>query len=78
MDSMSLIIANCMLILKNRVVMALIQTNAEREQEETALTDAEVETDEMFQNAGEKRRMAWRSARPAAQPGQQTTGPGHL
>jgi hypothetical protein len=32
-----------------------IQENAEREQPDTPLTDCETETDEMFQNAGEKR-----------------------
>lgn len=32
----------------------MLQENAEREPPETALSDAEVETDEMFQNAGEK------------------------
>jgi len=37
-----------------------LQANAEREQPETPLTDKEVETDEMFQNAGEKREVAWR------------------
>ncbi len=35
-----------------------VQANAEREQAEDPLDDLEVETDEMFQNAGEKRRMA--------------------
>jgi len=32
-----------------------IQENAEREQPDTPLTDCETETDEMFQNSGEKR-----------------------
>jgi transposase-like protein len=32
-----------------------IQANAERHQPHTALTDLQTETDEMFQNAGEKR-----------------------
>jgi hypothetical protein len=36
----------------------MLQENAEQERPETALTDAEVETDEMFQNAGEKRSLA--------------------
>jgi transposase-like protein len=35
-----------------------IQVNAEREQPNTALPDSHSETDEMFQNAGEKRRKA--------------------
>lgn len=37
-----------------------LQANAEKEQPTTPLEDDEAETDEMFQNAGEKRRMAWR------------------
>jgi hypothetical protein len=36
-----------------------LQINAEREQPKSPLNDLEVETDEMFQNAGEKRRLAW-------------------
>ena len=36
-----------------------VQANAEQEQPDGRLDDLEVETDEMFQNAGEKRRMAW-------------------
>jgi transposase-like protein len=42
-------------------VRHLLQANAEREQTSEPLSDLEVETDEMFQNAGEKRRMARRS-----------------
>lgn len=38
----------------------LIQSNAIQLQPEYALQDAVVETDEMFQNAGEKRRRAFR------------------
>lgn len=38
-----------------------LQANAEQEQPETPLEDEEAETDEMFQNAGEKKRLAWRS-----------------
>ena len=45
-----------------------LQANAEKEQPETPLEDEEVETDEMFQNAGEKKRVAWRSRRPATRP----------
>lgn len=51
-----------------------LQANAEREQPQEALTDLEVETDEMCQNAGEKRRLARRPARPASLPGQQAPG----
>ena len=36
-------------------VRHLLQANAERVQPQTKLEDAEVETDEMFQNAGEKK-----------------------
>ena len=36
-----------------------LQANAEKAQPDTPLTDLEVETDEMFQNSGEKRRLAW-------------------
>mgnify|MGYP003502401494 CR=1 FL=1 len=39
-------------------VRHLLQANAERQQTAEPLSDLEVETDEMFQNAGEKRRMA--------------------
>ncbi len=35
-----------------------LQANAEQAQLQTPLSDLEVETDEMFQNAGEKRRLA--------------------
>jgi len=38
-----------------------VQANAELEQPTTALPDSHSETDEMFQNAGEKRRTARRS-----------------
>lgn len=55
-----------------------LQANAEREQPQDALPDLEVETDEMFQNAGEKRRLARRPAGPAPPPRQQTAWPGHI
>lgn len=42
-----------------------VQANAELEQSTTALPDSHSETDEMFQNAGEKRRTAPRSRRSA-------------
>ena len=41
-----------------------LQANAEDEQTAEPLSDLEVETDEMFQNAGEKRRMARETTRP--------------
>lgn len=43
-----------------------IQQNAHALLNEAALADTETETDEMFQNAGEERRKARRSCRPAA------------
>ena len=43
-----------------------------------ALRDLETETDEMFQNAGEKRRQTLQSVRPAAPPRQQAPRPRHL
>jgi transposase-like protein len=55
-----------------------IQANAEAEQPEDPLADERSETDEMFQNAGEKRRTASRPGRPAALPGQPTPGTWHL
>jgi transposase-like protein len=44
----------------------------------TPLADAEVEADEMYQNAGEKRRTAPRRGRPAEAAGQQGPGPRQL
>lgn len=46
-----------------------LQENARAMQPETRLPDAEAETDEMFRNAGEKRRTSRRPRRPAAPPG---------
>lgn len=43
-----------------------IQARAAAEQDRSALSDAVVEADEMYQNAGEKRPSAPRSGRPAA------------
>ena len=42
------------------------------------LDDSEVEADEMYQNAGEKRHPAHRPRRPAASPGQPTARARHL
>jgi len=50
-----------------------VQANAELEQPTSALPDIHSETDEMFQNSGEKRRTAPRSRRPASKTSQQTT-----
>jgi transposase-like protein len=47
-------------------VRHILQAQAERQQTNEPLSDLEVETDEMFQNAGEKRRMARRSAGSAS------------
>jgi transposase-like protein len=46
--------------------------------ERAPLPDAAVEADEMYQNAGEKRRAAPRPAGPAATAGQPGDGPWHL
>ena len=43
-----------------------VQANAERLQPDEPLPDSASESDEMFQNAGEKRRRTPRSERPAA------------
>jgi len=56
----------------------LLQAQAERLQPTTSLPDARTETDEMFQNAGEKRRKARRSGRPAAPSGQPAAGARHI
>ena len=48
----------------------LIQDQATLLQSETPLVDQVVEADELFQNAGEKRRRALRPARPTASPRQ--------
>src|SRR3954454_17210232 len=45
--------------------------------ERTPLGDAAVESDEMYQNAGEKRRAAPRRGRPAEAAGQQSPGHGN-
>ena len=52
-----------------------VQANAELEQPNTALPDSHSETDEMFhaKRAGEKRRTALGSRRPAPKTSQQTT-----
>jgi transposase-like protein len=48
----------------------LIQTQAAQLQPETPLADQVVEADELFQNAGEKKRRTFRPARPAASSGE--------
>ncbi len=55
-----------------------LQARAEHLQPETPLPDQATESDEMFQNAGEKRGRTFRSSGPAAPPGEQATGAGHL
>ena len=55
-----------------------LQARAEQLQPETPLPDQATESDEMFQNAGKKRRRAFRPGRPAAPPRQQTARAGHL
>jgi len=51
------------------VLRQQLQQNARAMQHSTPLSDAAAETDEMFQNAGEKRRKTRRPGRPAAPPG---------
>jgi transposase-like protein len=51
------------------VLRQQLQRNAQAMQPDTPLPDGVTETDEMFQNAGEKRRKARRPCRPAAPPG---------
>jgi transposase-like protein len=46
-----------------------LQQDAQAMQPDTPLRDAEAETDEMFQNAGGKRRKTRRPRRPATPPG---------
>jgi transposase-like protein len=48
-----------------------LQANAERLQPDTPLPDQATESDEMFQNAGEKRRQAHRPGRPTPSSGEQ-------
>ena len=55
-----------------------LQGNALLGLDRNPLGDAVVEADEMYQNAGEKRRPPPRPGRPAAVPGQQASGPRHL
>jgi len=55
-----------------------IQANAEAEQPETPLPDEHSETDEMFQNAGEKGAVASRSGGPTPPTSQQAPWTWHL
>ena len=55
-----------------------LQRNAERLQPDTPLRDRQTETDEMFQNAGEKRRKTRGSKRSAPPPREQAQGARHL
>ena len=55
-----------------------LQVNAEQEQPETPLLDKKTETDEMFQNAGEKRTGTFRPSKPTQTTSKQTTGTWHL
>jgi transposase-like protein len=56
-----------------------LQANAEAALDRSApLGDAVVEADEMYQNAGEKRRKARRPGRPAAAAGQRRQGARHV
>jgi transposase-like protein len=55
-----------------------LQDNARRAAGSRPLPDVQVEADEVYQNAGEKRPAARRRRRPATTPGQQGPGPRHL
>jgi transposase-like protein len=55
-----------------------LQGNALLGMDRNPLGDAAAEADEMYQNAGEKRRAAPRPRRPAAPAGQQAARPRHL
>jgi transposase-like protein len=62
-----------LLVLRHR-----LQDAAWRFRDQGRLPDRVVEADEMYQNAGEKRRAAPRPARPAAAAGQQAPRPRHV
>ena len=55
-----------------------LQANGYTRLSSRALPDAETETEEMFQNAGEKRRQTLRPRRSAAPPREQATRARHL
>src|SRR3712207_2317597 len=55
-----------------------LQARAEDLQPQTPLPDRATESDEMFQNAGEKRRRAFRPDRSATPSGKQAARAGHL
>jgi len=55
-----------------------VQTNAEHLQPDTPVPDLEAESDELFQNAGEKRSKAHQSAKTTSATRQQTAGSRHL
>jgi transposase-like protein len=55
-----------------------LQDAAYRGRERLPLDDSVLEADELYQNAGEKRRPAPRSRRPAATPGEQASRPRQL
>jgi transposase-like protein len=55
-----------------------VQTNGYTLVAEGPVPDSETETDEMFQNAGEKRRTPHRPQRSSTTPGQQTARARHL
>ena len=55
-----------------------LQAHAEDFQPDTPLPDQATESDEMFQNAGEKRRRAFRPRGPTASPREQAPGARHV
>ena len=60
------------------LIRKIVQSNAEFVQPQEPLADTRTETDEMFQNAGEKGRPTLRVVGPTSPPGQQTERPWHL
>ncbi|MCZ7549106.1 MAG: hypothetical protein M5U11_08170 [Anaerolineales bacterium] len=59
-------------------VRHLLQANAKKEQATKPLSDLEVETDEMFQNAKKKRRVARRSQDPPRKRANKRRGRGRM
>ena len=59
-------------------IRKLMHQNAEQGQPNNPLEDEATETDEMFQNAGEKRRLAWQSGGSTSAAREQAKGTWHL
>jgi transposase-like protein len=54
-------------------IRKLVQQRLSATRPKTPMSDRVLEADELYQNAGEKKRAALQSTRPATPPGQQTT-----